>query len=116
MIRRRLWQLQPEKLAQRKGIRRAPRDGTLGVQAFKVADQQQAKVASGRQTRPADLVRIESLTEAFDVPVEVVLVEDLIQSPVERMGCTPRQIFGRHPHRCLLRMSPSFAHRHRATL
>jgi len=82
-----------------------------GIQAFEVSDQQQSKVASGRQTRPADLVRIESLTEAFDVPVEVVLVEDLIQSPVERMGGTPRQVFGRHPHRRLFRMPPSFAHR-----
>jgi hypothetical protein len=52
----------------------------------KLSDQQQSKVASGRQTRPADLVRIESLTQAFDVPVEVVLVEDLIRSP-SMEGC-----------------------------
>src|SRR3954463_11344066 len=68
MIRRRIWQHQPEKLAERQGIRRTPRDGALGIQAFEVSDQQQSKVASGRQTRPADLVRIESLTEASTHP------------------------------------------------
>ena len=112
MIRRRLRQHQPEKLAQRKRIRRPPRNRALGVQAFEIADQQQPEVAPGRQPRPA-VVRVESLAQAFDEPVEVVLVEDLIQSRVERMRGTARQILGRHPHRCLLRVPPSFAHRHR---
>ena len=73
MIRRRLRQHQPEKLAQRKRIRRTPRDRALGVQAFEVADQQQPEVASRRQTRTADLVSVESLTERLDVAVEVGL-------------------------------------------
>ena len=73
MIRRRLGQHQPEKLAQGKRVGRAPRDGALGVQAFEVADQQQAKIASGRQTRPADLVGVESLAERLDVAVEAPL-------------------------------------------
>jgi hypothetical protein len=85
MIRRRLGQHQPEKLAERKGICGAPRDGALGVQAFEVADQQQAKVASGRQTRPADLVGVESLAERLDVVIEARVVEDMIQSRVERV-------------------------------
>ena len=42
-----------------------------------------------------------------------MLVEDLIQSHVERMRSTARQVLGRQPHRRLLRVSPSFAHRHR---
>jgi len=40
-----------------------------------------------RQPRPA-LVRVESLAESFNVPIEVVLVEDLIQALVERVGGT----------------------------
>jgi hypothetical protein len=51
----------------------------------------------------------------FDVAVEIVLIENLIQSSVERMRGTPRQILGRHPHRLLSRVL-SFAHRHRATV
>jgi len=44
--------------------------------------------------------------------VEVMLIEDLIQSRVERMRDAARQVLGRHPHRGLRRVPPSFAHRH----
>ena len=80
--------------------------------AFEVANQQQPKVAPGRQPRPA-VVGVERLAELFDVPVEIVRVEDLIQTRVKRMGGAPRQIAGRHPHRRLFRTPSSFAHRHR---
>ena len=60
MVRRRLRQHQPEKLAQRKRIGRTPRDRALRVQAFEIADQQQPEVAARRQAGPA-LVRVESL-------------------------------------------------------
>ena len=49
------------------------------VQALEIANQQQAEVAPRRQARPA-LVGDEALAETFDVPVELVLVEDLIQN------------------------------------
>jgi hypothetical protein len=75
---RRFGQHQAEKLAERKRVSRPPRDRTLGIQAFEIPDQQQAEVAARRQPWPA-LVRVESLAESFDVPVEVVGVEDLIQ-------------------------------------
>jgi hypothetical protein len=78
MIRRRVRQHQPEKLTQRKRIRRPPRDHALGVQPFEIADQQQPEIAPGRQPRPAT-VGVESLAQAFDEAVEIVLVEDLIQ-------------------------------------
>ena len=113
MVRRCLRQHQPEKFTERKRIRRTPRNRALGVQAFEIADQQQPEVASGRQARSANLLGIELLAESFDVSVEVMLVENLIQPRVERMRGRPRQILGRHPHRGLLRVPPSFAHRHR---
>jgi hypothetical protein len=56
----------------------------LRVQALEVPDQQQPEVTPGRQPWPA-VVRVESLAQSFDVPVEVVLVENLIQSRVKRM-------------------------------
>jgi hypothetical protein len=45
------------------------------VQAFEIADQQQPEVTPRRQSRPA-VLRVESLAEPFDVPVDVVLVEN----------------------------------------
>jgi hypothetical protein len=45
-----------------------------------IADQQQPEVAPRRQARSADLVDVESLAEIFDVPVEVMFVENPIQS------------------------------------
>jgi hypothetical protein len=115
MIRRRLRQHQPEEFAQGKRICRPPRDRALGIQAFEVADQQQPEIPARRQPRPT-VVRVESLAQSFDVAVEIVLIENLIQSYVERMRGTPRQILGRHPHRRLFRVPLSFAHRYRATV
>ena len=69
------------------GTGRAGREGTaitlvdrpLGVQAFEIADQHQAKVATRRQARPA-LRGVEPLAQILDEAVEVLLVENLIQS------------------------------------
>src|SRR5688500_4088751 len=97
MIGRSLRQHQPEKLSQRKRIRSTPRNGALGVQPLEITDQQQLEVAARRQAG-AGLVRIETLAQNLDESVEVMLVENLIQPRVERMGGTARQILGRHPH------------------
>jgi hypothetical protein len=43
-----------------------------------VPDQQQANIAARWQPRPA-VIRVESLALAFDVAVEIVVVEDLMQ-------------------------------------
>ncbi len=47
MIRRRVWQHQPEKFAQHKRVAGTPRNRTLGIQAFEIADQQQSKSRPG---------------------------------------------------------------------
>src|SRR5262249_45053989 len=60
-----------------------------------------------------ELVGVKPLAQPFDVPVEIMLIENLIQSRVERMSGAPRQVLGRHPHRSLRRTPSSFAHRHR---
>lgn len=56
----------------------------LCVEAFEIADQQQPKLAPGWHPWSTD-IGVESLAESFDVTIEVVLVEDLIQ-PCEN-GC-----------------------------
>jgi hypothetical protein len=76
-IRRRLGQDPPEKLAQRKRVRGTPRDGALGIQPFEIADRQQPEIAPRGQPRPA-LVGVEARAQSFHVPVEVVLLEELI--------------------------------------
>jgi hypothetical protein len=53
-------------------------------------------------------MRVESVAESFDVAIEVVLIEDLVQPGMERLRGPPWQVVGRHPHRRLLRVSPSF--------
>ena len=112
MVRRRLRPRQPEKLAQRKRIGCSPCDRALRVQTFEIPDQQQPEVAPRQQPRPA-VVRVTRVAQALDVSVEVVPVEDLIQSRVEGMRGTPRQVLGRHPHRRLRRVPLSCTHRHR---
>ena len=84
MVRRRDRQHQAEKRAQREAVSGAPRDRALCVQAFEITDQQQTEVADGWQPWPA-IVCIESLAEAFDVLVKIMLLEDLIQAHVN--GC-----------------------------
>ena len=49
---------------------------------------------------------------SFDAPIKVLLVEDLIQARVEWVGGTARQVLGGDPHRRLLHVPFSFAHRH----
>jgi hypothetical protein len=45
-----------------------------------MTDQREPEVATRWQTRPADVVGIESSAESVDVPVEVMLGRNLIQS------------------------------------
>ena len=75
MVRRGLRQHQAKKLAERKRIRRTPRDGALGIQSLEIPDQQQAEVAARRQPWPP-VAGVESLAQAFDVSIEVVFVEE----------------------------------------
>ena len=76
---------QPQEAPEREGIGGAPRNPALRINAFEVADQQQAEVRARRQTRAADRRGVERLTLAFDERVEAVRVEHLIQSVIERM-------------------------------
>jgi hypothetical protein len=111
MVRRRLWQHQPEKT--RAGqTNPPPRDRALGIQAFEIADQQQPEVAPGRQPWPS-LVSVESLAGSLDELIKMVVVDDSIRARIEPVRGAPRQILCGQPHRRLSKAPWSFAHRHR---
>jgi hypothetical protein len=87
---RRLVEIQAQEAAQRQRICRPPRDSALRVDPLEVADQQQAKIRAGRQTRSTDLVRVERRALRFDELVERVRVEHLIQALIERVPAAAR--------------------------
>jgi hypothetical protein len=99
MIRWALLQLESEKAPNAQRVRGTPRDGALRVQALEVSEPQQAKIATWLQAWTTHLVRIKLLAQTFDIRIEFHIVENLIQSAVEGVRRTARQVSWRHPHR-----------------
>ena len=112
MVRRRLVQREVQELPDAQRIGRAPRDGPLRVQAFKVTEQQQPKIAPRCQTRPPDAVGIKPCALRLDEGVEARVVEHAIQPRIERMPGTRRQIRRGDPHTCLSVTLSLLTHRH----
>ncbi len=73
------------------------RDRSGGGSSKSSNDPAAPQVSSRRQTRPADLIGVESLAECLDVAIEVRLVEDLIESRVKRVRRAPWQVLRGHP-------------------
>ena len=112
MVRRRVVQLEVQKVADAQRVGGTPRDGSFRIQALKVAEQQQAEIPTRRQTRPPDPVGVKPRALVLDESVEARIVEHLVQPLVERMPRALRQICAGHPHRLLPRSAAAFAHRH----
>ena len=112
MVRRRLVQRDVQELPQAQRIGGSPRHRPLPVQALEIAEQQHPDVAARRQTRPAHPVGVERRALLLDEGIEAGVVEHTIQSLVERVARTPRQVRTGHPHRRLPRATPAFAHGH----
>ena len=112
MVRRRVVQLEVQKVPDAQRVGGAPGDRPLRVQPFEVAQQQQPKVAARRQTRAADAVGIEPRALVLDEGVEARVVEHLVQSLVERMPRALRQIRRGDPHTRLSVPLPLLTHRH----
>jgi len=110
MIGRRIVHAQPQKTADGQRVGRTPRDAAFRVDALEVAEQQQPKVAAGRQARPSHPLRVEAPALRLDEPIEVVGVEQRIQSGVERMARRLRQVSGDDPQRRLLTVSNAHCH------
>ena len=111
VIRRGLVQREPEESADRQRVRRPPRNPAFRIDAFKVAEQQQAEVPTGLQPRSPHDRGIEAGALAFDKPIEVMRIQQRVQPRVERMARRRRQIRRGDPQQRLLGVSG--AHRHK---
>ena len=85
MIRCRLLEAQSQKAPDRQRIRRAPRDAPLRIDPFEISDQQQPEVATRRQARAAQHRRVKGSAGLFYERVEVVGIQQRVQSRVEGM-------------------------------
>ena len=101
MIGRGFVEFDGEKAPQRDRIGQAPSDAAFAVEAFQVADQQAAEVAARRQRGTAHVRRVELLATLFGEVVEAVLVEQLVEPAVKRVGRGLGQIRGGHPQALL---------------
>ena len=96
VIGRRVLQADPDEITQGQRIRRAPRDATLRVNAFEVADQQQPEVDAGRQAGPAHRLGVEARALRFSEIVESVLAQELIHPPIEGVLTARRSVTATH--------------------
>ena len=90
VIRRRFIQREVQKLANRERVRRAPGDAALGIDALKVADQQQPKVHTGRQTRAPHGLDIKRPARPFNELVKLLLVEQCVHTSIKRVRARRR--------------------------
>ena len=116
VVRRRLVQLQVQKLPNTQRVGGAPCDGALRVQAFKVAQQQQPEIPPRRQTRATDVVGIERGALRFNERVEARVIEHAVQPRVEGMPGAPREIGRRDPHGRLMVAFSLLTHRHTTSI
>jgi hypothetical protein len=73
-----------QKGAQREAVGAAPGDAALGVNAFKVTDEEHAEVSARRNSRPSPLLVI-GPAECLGEVIETALGQDLIELVVKRM-------------------------------
>ena len=110
VIRGRRLQPESQEAPHRQRVRRTPRDAALRIDAFEVPNQQQADVATGRQTRAAQHRRVEGSTGVFHEGVEAVGIQQRIQARVERMPRRDRQIRRGNPQRRLFGVAGAHGH------
>ena len=110
MVRGRVFQAQPQEGAHGQRVGGPPRNAALRIEAFKIADQQETEIPSGRQAGTAHHRGIEAAALRLGKPVELRRVQDLIQPRIERMSGRARQVRRRDPQWRLLGFSCT--HRH----
>jgi hypothetical protein len=69
----------------------------LRIDPFKAAHHQQPEISPRRQARPLHFAGMEVLADRFDIFIELLLIEDLIQPLEKRMTRTHRQRRGWRP-------------------
>jgi hypothetical protein len=76
-----------QKAPQGQRIGSTPSDGPFRVQALEISDQRCSKVNARGNTRPAIRTRLVELpAECLDPPIEVMLIQNLVQSVVEAIA------------------------------
>ena len=110
VVRHRLVHGDAQEAPNRQRVRRAPRDAPLRVNAFKVPDQQCAKIDARGETRPATGRGVEPLAVPFDERIEAVGVQQGVHSPIERVGDRLRQVGRGDPEGFLSSSFASCAH------
>src|SRR5499427_9787053 len=104
MIRHSLALAKAQEVAQRQAVPTTPFQSTLAVDAFEVADQQHAEVASRRQRWTAKARRIVHSTLRFDEPIETCRDQNRLQLVVK--GVTGRARHLRPQHQQLILSLP----------
>ena len=112
MIGRRFVQRDIQKRPQRQRILRPPGDPSLGINPFEIADQQQPKIDPWRQAGPPLLLRIKPPAQPLHKVIEMVSLQQLVQTLIERVTRTSRQRVVRNPDRFLPSPLRAIAHGH----
>ena len=116
MIGRVLIQTDPQELPQAQRIGGSPGDPAFGIDALEIANQQQAEIRSRRQRRTSILVRVELGAFGFGKLVELLLIQQFVQTRVERMTGSRGQFGMRDPELLLPLPVLASAHRHKTIL
>src|ERR1019366_3438511 len=112
VVRRVLVQPDAHKAPQRQRVRQSPSNPALAVDALEIPDQQRPEVDPRRQRRPPVLGRVELCAPALDKLVEALCLQQLIQTLIERMPRSRRQLRVRNPDVFLLLPLLARAHCH----
>src|SRR5229473_4420544 len=92
MVRSFLIQSDGQKLPQRERIGQTPRDATLAIEPFEEPDHHDAEVQARWQRRPPQLGVVEAGATLLAEVVKTSLVENLVQTAIERMARSHRQL------------------------
>ena len=102
---------QPQEVAQRERVRAPPHNAAFAVDAFEIADHVHAEIPPRRQRRRAHPRRVVGLAHLFHERVEPGLLQQLLQTVVERVSRRARHLRPRRHQVVLNPLGPP--HRHR---
>ena len=129
VIRRLLIQSDAQELPQPQGVARPPGDATFRIDSLEVSDQQpvtaqedrivlhaQRGKRMGRERRPAIVLRVEASAFALSELIEVLLIQQFVQTLIERMAGAGGQFRMSNPEPLLAPPVFACAHGHRNIL
>src|SRR4051812_4199287 len=112
MIRSFLIEPVPDELSQGQRIGHAPRNPALGIDAFKVTDQQHSEVHARSNAGPTIWALVVPAAEMFTMLVEPARLEQSAQPVIERIRRCSNNLSPRDPQRLLALPLPACSHGH----